>query len=459
MLKKLLLPLLWIMGTASTSILAADTSTSSEHLSDEEKLYGLSLYWKEASYNFAFFDQVPELDFDQAYREFIPRVLATENTYDYYRELMRLNALLQDGHTNIYLPEGLSEKYEDWPAIYLTEANQEAIVSKVDRNLQDKIPLGSSILSLDGVELKTYLKTHVMPYIASSTEHILWDYAVKNALDGQPGTDVTFTLKTPAGEIREMTLKRDSRDKDIDLVSLNLPKIDISLKRLPTDMKLFEFAWLDNGVAYIALNGFHDEAIVEQFKAVYPEIQKAKGIIIDLRFNGGGNSDIGAEILSHFTNHDLEGSVWKTRKHVATYKAWGRFGGEYEAYANDDAWESGAMETLKPKPDAHIVPTYVLIGRYTGSAAEDFLIYADKLEHFTTIGEKTYGSTGQPIFFDLPGGGSFRICTKRDSYPDGREFVGYGISPDITIERLPEHLIMEKDVVRQTAIEGINRQL
>lgn len=460
MINRLLFPLFLICGIASTPVFSAESSGIAEDLSEEDKLYGLSLFWKEASYNFAFFDQVPNLDFDSAYREYIPRVLATENTYEYYRELMKFNALLQDGHTNIYLPEGLSAQYEDWPAVYMTEANQEAIVSKVDVALQAEIPLGSSIISVEGVDLETHLKTNIMPYIASSTEHILWDLAVKNTLDGPADSTVNFTIKTPSGELKEVSLRRDSRNKNIEVASLELPKIDISLKMLPSDMELFEFRWLENDLAYIALNGFHDEAIVENFKAAYPEIKKAKGLIIDLRFNGGGNSNIGAEILSYLTNQDLEGSIWKTRKHVAVYKAWGSFGGEHEEYARDDAWEFGSMGRLEAQEgDNHIVPTYVLIGRYTGSAAEDFLVYADKVEHFTTIGEKTYGSTGQPIFFDLPGGGSFRVCTKRDTYPDGREFVGYGISPDILIERLPEHLIREEDVVYHRAVEEITREI
>lgn len=460
MIKKLLFPLMLFFGIESNVIFASEVPDIPDDLTDEEKLYGLSLFWKEASYNFAFFDQVPDLDFDSAYREYIPRVLATENTYEYYRELMRFNALLQDGHTNVYLPEGLAEQHEDWPAVYMTEASQEAIVSKVDVALQSEIPLGSSIIAVEGQDLETHLRTNIMPYIASSTEHILWDLAVKNTLDGPAGSTVNFTIRTPSGELKEISLKRNSRNKKVEMASLELPKIDISLKMLPFDMELFEFRWLENDLAYIALNGFHDEAIVESFKAAYPEIKKAKGLIIDLRFNGGGNSNIGAEILAHLANQDLEGSVWKTRKHVAAYKAWGMFGGEHEKYARDDAWESGSMELLKAnESDNHIVPTYVLIGRYTGSAAEDFLVYADKLEHFTTIGEKTYGSTGQPIFFDLPGGGSLRICTKRDSYPDGREFVGYGISPDILIERLPEHLVREEDVVLHRAIQEVNREM
>jgi carboxyl-terminal processing protease len=71
----------------------------------------------------------------------------------------------------------------------------------------------------------------------------------------------------------------------------------------------------------------------------------------------------------------------------------------------------------------------------------------------------TYDSNGQPIFFDLAGGGSFRIFSKRVTYPDGTEFVGYGISPDIFIERLPEHLIQEKDIALHRAIDEVTQEI
>ena len=158
MIKKELLASLLIV---SISVSAKEVGNPPYNLSNEDKLYGLSLFWKEASYNFAYFDQVPDLDFDSAYREYIPKVLATETTYEYYRELMKFNALLHDGHTNIYLPKGLSSKYVDWPALSLREAHQ--------------IPLGSTVVSVEGINLETHLKTNIMPYIASSTEHILWN--------------------------------------------------------------------------------------------------------------------------------------------------------------------------------------------------------------------------------------------------------------------------------------------
>ena len=94
MIKKILLASLLVSGLVSTPVPAKEELNTPDNLSKEDKLYGLSLFWKEASHNFAFFDQVPNLNFDNTYRKFIPKVLATETTYEYYRELMKFNALL-----------------------------------------------------------------------------------------------------------------------------------------------------------------------------------------------------------------------------------------------------------------------------------------------------------------------------------------------------------------------------
>jgi len=55
----------------------------------------------------------------------------------------------------------------------------------------------------------------------------------------------------------------------------------------------------------------------------------------------------------------------------------------------------------------------------------------------TRIGEATDGRTAEPLAFDLPGGGSTRVCAKRDTYPDGREFVGKRIKPQETATPAP----------------------
>jgi C-terminal processing protease CtpA/Prc len=99
------------------------------------------------------------------------------------------------------------------------------------------------------------------------------------------------------------------------------------------------------------------------------------------------------------------------------------------------------------------------MGHNTASAAEDFLIYADNQKHMTRIGENSFGSTGQPFVFELPGGGSARICTKKDTYLDGREFVGYGIKPDIIVKRTLNDYLTKKDPVMEKAIDHLKQKL
>ena len=90
--------------------------------------------------------------------------------------------------------------------------------------------------------------------------------------------------------------------------------------------------------------------------------------------------------------------------------------------------------------------------RATYSAAEDFVVAFDAMERGHIVGEPTGGSTGQPLLFDLPGGGKGRICTKRDSYPDGREFVGVGVQPQVVVSPRVADLQAERDTVLQKAL-------
>ncbi|BBM02245.1 hypothetical protein [Microbulbifer sp. GL-2] len=63
--------------------------------------------------------------------------------------------------------------------------------------MESEIPPGSIIVAVNGQDLQAYLMERVMPYIASSTQHILWNTAVRNVLYGKPETIEEFTIETP----------------------------------------------------------------------------------------------------------------------------------------------------------------------------------------------------------------------------------------------------------------------
>lgn len=428
-------------------------------LSDEEKLYGLSKFWQEVNYNFAYFAQVPDLDWDKAYREYIPKVLATENDFEYYRLMQQFCALLKDGHTNVFMPRRVdSLQYSNSFGKYrfiLTNIDNKAIVTRTVKGTMDEIPLGSEVIEVDGLPTKEHLEKNVFPYISSSTDYIIWDNGINRMLRGFIGDELSVKIKTPKGEVRHFDLKRESCKDEV------IPPFEQG--------NLLDFEWKDNEVAYIALNSFGDPKIDTLFEEKLPELRKAKAMIIDLRKNGGGSTTVGTAILKYLTKDRLlYGSKYTTRQHIAAYKAWGAFTTPKDT-ANSD-WEKRSFEFFHDNvwydfpysPDVNevtaekiVVPTVVLFGHNTASAAEDFLIYAERQPHFLYMGEPTFGSTGQPFQFQIPGDCWVRVCTKKDTYPDGREFVGYGIPPDIVVTKTVQDYLDDRDPVLEMALKAL----
>jgi C-terminal processing protease CtpA/Prc len=425
-------------------LVAQDETAVPLELSDAEKLYGLSLLWQEANYNFAFFDQVPDLDWDGAYLEFIPRVLASESTYDYYRELRRFIALLEDGHTGVNYPQALGNR-ESYPWILVRNVEDRAVVVNVGRGLEAEIPVNSIIEMVDGVPASDYAAAYQLPYVFSSTPHHRWDEALRWVLRGPAAESIRITYVTLNGERRERQVDRDRRTREDEWL-------------LPTSSTRdrFELRWLDEGIAYVALNTFNDTAVVSDFEAALPELYRARALVIDVRQNGGGSSNNGYRIAAYLTDDTLQTSRWRTRQNIAAYKAWGR-----QDYVELNSWFDGGTHGDVPPAEVRrlVVPTVVLQEHATFSAAEDFLVAIDAIPHITTVGRPSGGSTGQPLMFELPGGGWAAICSKRDTYPDGRDFVGIGVQPDVVVEPTLDAVLAGRDRALETAVELLRESL
>jgi len=89
------------------------------------------------------------------------------------------------------------------------------------------------------------------------------------------------------------------------------------------------------------------------------------------------------------------------------------------------------------------------------SAAEDFLVAFKLMKRGVMVGTATGGSTGQPLTVALPGGGSMRICTKRDRFANGEELVGAGIRPGIEVKTTLEDVRNGRDPVLERAVAAV----
>ena len=440
----------------------------SNKLSSSDKIYGLSKLWMEVSYNFVYLDKIGKEKWDSIYYASIPVVLETKNDYQYYKELQKVCATLKDGHTNIFMPfEEGNSNFGNY-RIGLINIQNRAIVGAVNLSKKDEIPIGSEVVEVNGSPTRDYIKENVTPYISSSTPQILEDLSIERLLRGVDGESYTVKLKTPTGNAINLNLTHGKVTEKETYPVINRPN-------------LFEFKWLDNNIAYIALNSFANPKIDTLFLQKLPELYKAKGLIIDLRNNGGGSGYVGFNIFKYLTNDSLIlGGKALTRDNISAFKAWGgmyqpkdtsigdpkraRSRKEVRSYylsSKDQNYYYFKNEPFKNDVAASkvIVPTVVLFGHSTASAAEDFLVFAKGQKHFTKIGENTFGSTGQPYEFKLPGGGIARVCTLKVTYADGDEFVGNGIAPDIEVKATLDDYLQKRDPVLDKGLEFLKTKI
>jgi len=416
-------------------------------LSNEEKVFGLSQFWQEVNYSFIYFDKIDPTDWNNVYKEYIGKVQKTKNDYEYYRLLQKFCAYLKDGHTNIWLPKEMRDNIYNTNfgayRLFVTNVDGKAIITRVNKSKKAEIPIGTEIISVNGIKTKKYIDDYVWPYISASTDYVRQDLAVSYMLEGYIGREYELELKLPNGSIESLTVTHARTiEKDV------YPVFE--------DNEVVELKWYDD-IAYLSLNSFNDWETSIKFNEKVPELQKAKALIVDLRNNGGGKERVGKVILHHLTNDTIfYGPKSQSRLYIPTLKAWNQ-----ERYYHDFPYRPdtlGIGDRNLLKTTRVVVPTAILIGHGTASAAEDFLIYADKQEHMIKIGQSTYGSTGMPLMFNLPNNGIARVCTKKDTYPDGREFVGVGIQPDIQVAKSLSDYIENKDPVLEKAIEYLNNK-
>lgn len=165
-------------------------STYRPNLSDEEKVAGLSRFWAEVKFDFAYFDNVPDLDWDKTYLTYLSRVLQTKSTLEYYRALQEMCALLKDGHTNVYLPDELWREMYARPPIRTRLLEGKVIVSEVYGEKLRELGLvpGLEIVSVENVPVKQYAEQFLRPYISSSTAQGLEVSMYSYALAQRPGS-------------------------------------------------------------------------------------------------------------------------------------------------------------------------------------------------------------------------------------------------------------------------------
>src|ERR1700744_1894375 len=182
-------------------------------LSATDKVYGLSLFWSQVHENFVYLDKVDVRAWDSTYRALIPQVEQTKNDYEYYRLMTRFCAMLKDGHTNVYASAGVgSMLYSRMFGKYwfgLEDVGGKAVVNRILKSEKEELPIGTEVISVNGMPTRQYAKEYVEPYISSSTDYVRERQGIQGLLAGIIGDSYDVTFKKPDGKVFSLHLTHE----------------------------------------------------------------------------------------------------------------------------------------------------------------------------------------------------------------------------------------------------------
>src|SRR4051812_27367116 len=214
-----------------------------ENLSEDAKVAGLSRFWMEVKINFPHFAAIADLDWDKTYVDFIPKVRATTSTYEYYRLLQQMCALLKDGHSDVFMPKELAERMEaDLPLRIDLIENRVFVTGVESKELEaNGVIAGLEILKIDGVPVREYAAMNRRPYVASnSPQHVEVKVYSYQLLAGRRDRPVDVEFRSKEGRVFVKHLTR-------------APYPD------RTTLPIFEYRKLPGNLAYVAINTFNSE--------------------------------------------------------------------------------------------------------------------------------------------------------------------------------------------------------
>jgi carboxyl-terminal processing protease len=307
---------------------------------------------------------------------------------------------LGDKHTGYMTPEEFTQanmpltgSYEGIGAYVDSSGKLLTIVSPMPGSPAEKAGLkaGDEIIAVDGKSV-----TGVDPSV------------VLRSVLGPANTSVTLTIHRPDPE--------STMDVSIVREKINLPSIESKM--------------LDSNIAYVALYTFGDTTTADLKTALTDLLAKnPRGLILDLRNNGGGYLNTAIEVVSQFIDSG-----------VVMYEDQGN--GQRQTYNAI----SGGLATK--------IPLVVLVNEGTASASE---ITAGAIQDYgrgKLVGVTTYGKGSVQNWIPLENNqGAIRITIARWLTPKERQINGVGLTPDVVVEMTEADINAGKDLQLDKAVE------
>ena len=204
---------------------------------------------------------------------------------------------------------------------------------------------------------------------------------------------------------------------------------------------IFHYGWLDDSIGYFHFRGFSSPSdSADAIDEIVDEFKDAKGIIIDVRQNGGGDDRVGKIIAGRFAKEKKMYMITRIRN----------------GPSHDDFTEPKLWYVEPDGPIQFTKPVILLTHRHSVSAAENFALAMRVIPHATLVGDFTSGCFADMRGETLPNGWRYSISYTLFTDQNGFCWEGIGVPPDLRITNTAEDIAKKNDRVLEFAMELIH---
>lgn len=365
------------------------------------------LAWNGFEHFYPYFDVI-DTDWDEELRIALARAAIDSDSRSLLLTLRRLIARLQDGHANVY--------HADEPA---SMALPLAWAWVGDRLIVTETrwadPLGPApgdeVLSINGRDIAEIWED-VASTISGAPQWIRHrSYALMRRVEGN-GTS-SLTVRQPDGAVREVEVTH------------------VRPGAVPSEERPSSIWEVDPGVFYVDISRINDDA----FTAALPDLEKADGIVFDLR---GYPSNLSTIVIAHLIEEPVNSPQW----HIPTP----RYPSRQHFTFRRAGWP---VMPLQPRLMANVA--FMTDGRAI-SYAETYMGIIEHAGVAEIVGEATAGTNGNVNVFEMPGGYRIPWTGMKVLKHDGTPHHIIGIEPTVPVERTVKGIAARQDELLEAAI-------
>lgn len=364
-----------------------------------------------------FFPGLSQEKFDVDYTEYLRVILRSDDRREFDLASMEFVARLHDGH---------SWFYDNW--LDQTTAQPNGFIAyplagkwTVIRSNLDSVKVGDVITAIDAASIDDFFARN-RKYVSASSDR---DAGV-SFFDTPVIFPEKYALTLADGRRIQIDRKKDKKNAEAP------PKT--------AGRWLFE-----KSVAYIKIPSFHGIETQAQALRYLEEFHDAKVVILDVRGNPGMGEPtalqsalMGKPYQSWTDSGSLHGGQL-LRSYDFAYP-------EHSTITTSDA-------VVHPFDRAYTGRLILLTDRICSCACEDFVMPFKYSKRATLVGETTAGTFSFTRYIPFDNGMILNIAAIHHTFPDGSQFEGVGIVPDVPVDIVPDDLRSGSDVVLKTALE------